>query len=311
MLVATEDLDPTADLVITELNRRRVPVLRVDPGRRGTTTLAARTTRDGWSGRLVVGDRSVDLANVRALYHRRPTPYSVSASEQGERFAAQEHRRGFGGVLGSLPGCLYVSHPLAIARAEYKTAQLVAAGRFGMPVPPTIITNDPTEAKAFCRQHRAIYKPLHAGEYTVDGSPAGIWAASVDPEEITGAVSLSPHLFQGYIDKIADIRATVVGDRVFCVRIIAPPGVPDWRAAYKSLVYEAVSCSDGIRRAMLAFLEYFGLVFGAFDFAVTADDVWWFLECNPNGQWAWLESATEQPIASALADLLQNGVTRA
>ncbi|MFD4834104.1 hypothetical protein ACFWPV_30330 [Streptomyces uncialis] len=31
-MVLTEPADPTADLVITELNDRRVPVVRLDPG---------------------------------------------------------------------------------------------------------------------------------------------------------------------------------------------------------------------------------------------------------------------------------------
>ena len=33
VIVSTEHEDPTADLVIAELNRRNVPVLRLDPGR--------------------------------------------------------------------------------------------------------------------------------------------------------------------------------------------------------------------------------------------------------------------------------------
>ncbi|BFO21296.1 hypothetical protein SHKM778_76840 [Streptomyces sp. KM77-8] len=45
VLVCTAYEDPTADLVIAELNRRQVPVLRFDPGRDFPTAvaLAART----------------------------------------------------------------------------------------------------------------------------------------------------------------------------------------------------------------------------------------------------------------------------
>jgi hypothetical protein len=31
----------------------------------------------------------------------------------------------------------------------------------------------------------------------------------------------------------------------------------------------------------------------------------WFLEINPNGQWAFVEEVTGQPMGKALADLLQ------
>lgn len=127
-------------------------------------------------------------------------------------------------MLGALPGCLYLSHPQAIARAEYKPAQLDAATRGGFMVPATLITNDLGEAKQFCAEQRTIYKPLHAGAYEVEGEPAGIWAAPVEAGEIDGAVSHSAHLFQPQVPKVADVRAVVVGRQVFAARITAPPG---------------------------------------------------------------------------------------
>lgn len=320
VLICTEHEDATADLVIAELNRRRVPVLRFDPGRDfpASVSLAARIgaggafrTRPGggWDGYLTVGERTADLASVRALYHRRPSPYATSGGEQAARFAAQENRRGLGGVLGALPECLYVSHPQAIARAEYKPAQLAAAIDVGLTVPDTLITNDPREAAQFCTEQSAIYKPLHAGSYEVGGEPAGIWAAPVGADEIDGAVGRSAHLFQARVPKEADVRAVVVGEQVFSARITAPPGVVDWRSEYRNLTYEPVTCPKETSGALVRFLAVFGLAFGAFDFAVTADGTWWFLECNPNGQWAWLEDAAELPITEAVADLLENGAT--
>jgi hypothetical protein len=45
-------------------------------------------------------------------------------------------------------------------------------------------------------------------------------------------------------------------------------------------------------------------MYGAFDFSIDRDGGWWFLECNPNGQWGFITEATGIPIASAIADLL-------
>ncbi|WP_432129413.1 ATP-grasp ribosomal peptide maturase [Streptomyces sp. bgisy082] len=310
VLVTTENEDATADLVIAELNRRRVPVVRFDPGRDfpDGVGLTAYVSERGWSGRLIAHGRAAELEEVRALYHRRPSIYQrVNDEDQAARFAAQENRRGLGGVLSSLPNCLYLSHPQAIARGEYKPAQLAEAQRLGLLVPKTLITNDPAEAHAFAAEHPVIYKPLHAGAYHVDGEPAGIWAAPVKSHEIDHGVSRCAHLFQEQVEKSADIRAVVVGDEVFCVRITAPEGVVDWRAEYKNLTYEAVDCPEGVRWALIRFLGAFGLNFGAFDFAVSTDGGWWFLECNPNGQWAWLEHEAGLPITVAIADLLEKG----
>jgi hypothetical protein len=55
-------------------------------------------------------------------------------------------------------------------------------------------------------------------------------------------------------------------------------------------------------------MAHFGLIYGAFDFVVTFDDQWTFLECNPGGQYGWLESATDAPLTATLAELLAKGV---
>ena len=53
------------------------------------------------------------------------------------------------------------------------------------------------------------------------------------------------------------------------------------------------------------------LAYGAFDFVVTRDGDVVFLECNPGGQWLWLEKATNLPISQAVADLLaQSGLAK-
>jgi hypothetical protein len=40
------------------------------------------------------------------------------------------------------------------------------------------------------------------------------------------------------------------------------------------------------------------------DFGVDAAGRWQFFECNPNGQWGWIEQETGLPIAAAIARLL-------
>lgn len=50
--------------------------------------------------------------------------------------------------------------------------------------------------------------------------------------------------------------------------------------------------------------DLMGLNFGCFDFIVTPSLEYVFLECNPNGQWLWVELATEQRISEAIAEFL-------
>jgi D-alanine-D-alanine ligase-like ATP-grasp enzyme len=51
-------------------------------------------------------------------------------------------------------------------------------------------------------------------------------------------------------------------------------------------------------------MKAFDLIYGAFDFIVTPEGRYVFLEVNPSGQYMWVECATGLEITTALADAL-------
>ncbi|MFH8977776.1 ATP-grasp ribosomal peptide maturase [Streptomyces sp. NPDC017890] len=312
VLVATEADDITADMVITELNRRNVPVVRFSPADIGAgLTVSARfgTCPAPVVGQVRTRSRTADLTQVRAVYWRRPTwPAFPHHSDDDARLAAAQVRYGLGGTLYSLDGPLWVNHPLRNAAADYKPAQLAVAQRLGLPVPPTIVTNDPGEARQFITSHAAvIHKTLRWTPYQRDGVPVTAWAEPVTAAEIDDSVSVTPHLFQARVNKVADVRVLVVGSRVFAVRIDS--SLLDWRKDYSALSYTVVGLPDHMDKALRAYLDHFGLMSGSFDLAVDRSGDHWWLELNPNGQWAWLEEKTGLAMSAAFADLLTQGET--
>ncbi|MFJ8049780.1 ATP-grasp ribosomal peptide maturase [Streptomyces luteogriseus] len=306
VLVVTSLHDPTADVVISELHDRDVPVVRLDSGDfPATLSVEAEITEHGLGGRLLTPSRTADLANVRSLYYRRPTGFAFPhLDEQDSRFAVTQARYGLGGVLASLPGCLYVNHPHRIGDAEFKPAGLATAVDAGFLVPPTLITSSPDAAREFIKAHDSvIYKPLSTPVYRVDGVSSAIRVAEVTADDVDDDIAGTAHLFQERVPKVADVRVTVIGGDVFCVRIDSD--LLDWRTDYSRLTYTPVEAPPGIRPALHRYMNRFRLVFGAFDFAVGEDGRWWFLECNPSGQWHWLETETGLPMCAALTDLLE------
>ncbi|MGW0842629.1 hypothetical protein ACWD26_21190 [Streptomyces sp. NPDC002787] len=119
-----------------------------------------------------------------------------------------------------------------------------------------------------------------------------------------------PALFQQAVAKTADVRVAAVGERLFVTRITTDGDHLDWRLDYDLITCTPMDLTDvpaQVRQGIRAYLKAFGLVFGAFDFAVEAGGAWRFLECNPNGQWAFVDRDTTGAIACALADLLEKG----
>jgi hypothetical protein len=125
-----------------------------------------------------------------------------------------------------------------------------------------------------------------------------------DLTDLTG-VRVTAHLFQQFIEnKAFEVRATVVGERVFAAAIHAGSDAAqiDFRADYASLTYSSIEPPAIVRDGMFAFMRTFGLVFGAFDFAVTTEGEWIISTCAvPAIPTAWLAQAA--PGAVILTDV--------
>ncbi|MGW3227488.1 helix-turn-helix domain-containing protein [Kitasatospora sp. NPDC001095] len=121
VLVLTGTFDPTADLVIEELNRRGTPVFRTDTAFPSRLAVAAGLdgTGAGWAGTLTTDRRTLDLSAVRSVYYRRPTApeFPEEMPVEARSVAAAEARRGFGGLLSALP-CRWLPPPGRAADAE-------------------------------------------------------------------------------------------------------------------------------------------------------------------------------------------------
>ncbi|MFK0217966.1 ATP-grasp ribosomal peptide maturase [Streptomyces vinaceus] len=313
VLVITALGDVTADLVLSELYGRGVPAVRLDPAIDfpEPARMSARVGEATLTGDLTTATRHVDLSSVRSVYWRRPTPYGDprQAEAPEQRFTIEQTRAGFTGLLTALPGVLHVNHPIRNRAADYKLAQLDTAARLGLAVPDTLITNVPADARRFATEHASvIYKPVHgvhlAGE---DGRNRTIWVRPVHADELDDSIALCPHLFQACVPKIADIRLAAVGDNLFATRIDTDGDHVDWRQDQRLITCSPTPIPCAVRKAVRSYLHAFGLTFGAFDFALDEGGRWWFLECNPNGQWAFVNEPTIRDIASALADTLQKG----
>lgn len=315
VLILTRRMDPTADLVVQELDRRQVPVMRLDPadllGCGGLTAqIDARTGQ--WKGELANADgRAIALDEIRSIYWRRPTRIANEATaDVAELFAQRETEAAFMGVLWSL-GARWVNDPHDNRRANSKALQLRIASQYGLAIPGSLITDDADAAQRFARQHDTIYK--HIGDSPplfVDGKPAAIYTTAVKAADIDDSVSLASHFFQQRIRKTYEVRLTVVGNRMFAGRIDAHSEAArvDFRADYANLTYEKVDVPPDVRAGVRRLMARFNLLYGALDFVVR-DGQWIFLEINPNGQWGWIAYETAAPVTSAIADLLEEPCT--
>lgn len=125
------------------------------------------------------------------------------------------------------------------------------------------------------------------------------------PEE---AFSQTVSFVQEYIEKEYELRVTVVDNTVIATKILSQDlpedkGKTDWRQGYDDgLVFEEFILPEAIQVQCKTLVHAMGLNFGCIDLIVKPNGDYVFLECNPNGQWLWIELANGQKIAESIAD---------
>ncbi|WP_204985414.1 MULTISPECIES: hypothetical protein [Mesorhizobium] len=261
---------------------------------------------------LYDGERTVRLCEIRSAYFRRPQVPELPSADQ-DRYSAYR-RDEWLSLLKSLYLFLenrWLSHPSAILLAEDKPRQLRIARSLGFDIPETLISNSFIEASRFAAGRTVIGKPLRNALVQPNGEERVIFTTRLPElvEDDKESVAAVPVIYQVEIPKVCDIRVTVVGERVFAVTIDSQSRhetVTDWRkGSFPDLIHQIVCLPKDVEAACVDLTRRLNLRFGAIDLVLDHEGRYWFLECNPNGQWAWIENRTGLAISAAIVDELE------
>lgn len=210
------------------------------------------------------------------------------------------------------PQAFWVNPPAHAARASSKMLQHAVAREVGLRMPETLYTNSPGEVRAFLsRTGSVIYKPLLPTAWSAENRRFVPYTSRItDPSLIDETLRLTPGIFQEQTPKRHEIRLTVMGRRCFAAKIEPKAGATarlDWRQAPDELQFEPAILPREIEMKCFDLLEALGLVFGCFDFIVTPDGSYVFLEVNEMGQFLFVERCCDLPLLDAFTSFLMQG----
>lgn len=314
ILIITSRSDTTADYVVLELRRTGASYFRINTEdiffNIDATIAVAGSSVDVCLG-LPKG--TVDLSGVKSVWYRRPqlAPIPSSISDRGASKFVRSERRGFLDMLyESIPG-LWVSRPHAIRRAENKLLQLREAARIGLRIPQTHVTNSASAAQAFLHSvgDVAVIKPTVDGFISIAGQDKIIYANLIHTDDIIAQeLAISPCIFQERLAAILNIRAVVIGGFCCAVEVHPPDGhdsVLDWRHWLKGEPnYKRHELPKSVSRQCITLVHEMGLEFSSMDLIQVDGGVYFFLDLNPNGQWAWFDESLECELRDAMCQLL-------
>ncbi len=315
ILILTNTIDPHTDAVINQIQDKN-SVFRIN-----TDELLNEFGYDFFHddkislGRLTNPLReTLTLEDIRCIYYRRPEKPTPYVKSKMEKVIIEEAWHGLYHLLFKAYNNSWLGHPHRDKVASSRVVQLMNAKKIGWKTPPTLISRDAAQIRKFCTSHSDIaIKPLGEKGATIDDLWVPYFTSRVGSEQILKKtdeeISATYNYIQQYIPKQNEWRITVIGEDVFPCIIHSQTtegSQTDWRKVdFDTVHHEKGIISESFKTELIQYLKSLNLPFGAFDFILTPDNEFVFLECNPNGQWLWIEELTGHKISKSIAKWLE------
>lgn len=310
VLIASSSLDPIWKPVAEDLLGRGYDVIAYEADKVASGEMAFSVQLNQKGLTVNYDGRTIRMDDIAAAWFRRPNMFSGDLPDLALQTSLDRERKGVQSfVWDQIPDKVWINSPRKMRRAESKLRQLTVARRVGFAVPDTVVTNRWQDiVETF--PERVIEKPVVSPSLLTTAGRKVVYTEVFENNstQLSAGANPFPGLWQPLLGKNREWRITVVGKDTFdAVVETTDSAKDDWRRHVQDT--EAVkfvkdTFPEDLRGMCLAYLEKEHLQFGAFDFIEDNDGRVIFLECNPNGQYTWLESRLGFPIAKAIADKL-------
>lgn len=324
ILLITDKGDVHADFVTLELRKIGGDIIRMntrDLACNSDLALGKWELARPWQLKFHFQDSNkiVTSESFDTIWYRKPEsvePDSNITEEHAKVFVKEEYSYFLRSFYNLYSQKRWVNPFWNLRHASQKLPNLELAVKLGLKIPKTLITNNPETAREFgehCNWNLLV-KTFHFSGFAVNQTEAWhCFAKHIDKEQFlqfAETINFAPTFLQQYIDKSIELRVTIIGEEVFTAAIHSQEiekTKSDWRAIdsyqIKHTVYDL---PVDITHKLLAFNRHYSLAFSTFDLILTPQGEYYFLECNPNGQWYWIEELTQMPMAKTMAKLLMS-----
>jgi hypothetical protein len=235
-----------------------------------------------------------------------PSEIPGAQSTLKEKFCMYEWRPVLETMHTFLDKSKWINPPIHSQQISRKPLQLKLARQCGLNIPHTIITNDGRETSHLFEIGNVIYKTTTS--FCTEHS--AIYTNAIRSPQVSSnleSIAMAPGIFQQQIKKQHELRVTIVRNEIFTVKIDSQKKaatVVDWRRSPSKEMYDHGALTAETTIKLLNFHQQAGLIYAAYDFIVDVEGNEFFLECNPGGQWLWLEHSiwnSQTSISAALA----------
>jgi len=318
LLVVTNKSDLASDYLIVKLKSKSIPFKRLnteDFGREFNIEIVINKYETSFA--IIFFDGIVlRESEISSVYFRQPNPPKLDGlvAETDKEFAEREAIELLRSIWRMIPEKKWLNHPKKLWIAVNKIEQLIAAKNIGFNIPKTLLSSYKDSVATFIEKSndKVVAKAIkHGFQLRKDG----IWIAMTQrlPSNYINQFETFanfPMTYQSEIEKNYDIRVVVVGCKIFATAIYSQEyeeTAIDWRMGDLieiPLRHEKIKLPNSLEKKCKKLVDHFSLQYSSMDFVLGKDGKYYFLELNPNGQWAWIEQLVNYPIRDAIIETL-------
>jgi hypothetical protein len=240
--------------------------------------------------------RQLDLAKIRSVYWRCYHGQSAATlPDAGQaHLAANDARSLFESLLISLPA-KWVNGWSAYRLHQTKPAQLAKVAALGVPVPATLLGNNPAAVRAFAAHYpRCVFKPVQGGAHTRRLEPRHL------TDENLRNLVLAPVTIQEEVPG-TDVRVFVVGEHLLACEV--QTDALDFRDDPNPHIVEC-QLPPEVAGWCLRAARALELLWTGIDLRRTPEGRHVFLEANPSPMFLGFELRSGLPLTERLVGLL-------
>lgn len=319
ILLLTNKDDVTVDFIVKELKRQKLQYYRLNTE---DIPEIIKIDFNMDNNKFMLYDLKkeirVDLDEIDAVYFRRAQiselNYIDNITGPEKTYLRGELAYVLEGLYKLLENKYWINNVYRIREAENKIFQLQLAKNIGFKIPSAIISNNVESIEAMINLHDndCIIKPIKSGNLKRDFYSRIIFTSQIreDFMKDKDRISSFPVYVQENIHKKYDLRCIVIGTKVYCAQIDSQcyeDSKIDWRKGKRCLEHKKYNLPIDIQEKCIQLTQRLGLNYSAIDLILDKKDQYFFLECNPNGQWAWLEVRLGFPLSRSIVNLLKYG----
>jgi hypothetical protein len=310
LLIISNSGDIHTDYLVDAAKKYDIPCFRFNTDHfRLNGQLNWNVTEDECFLQIQNRDFKLNCNTAGLIVYRRPEPLNLKNPDIEPWLAKllDEEWQSIEKCLSTITSCKVFNPPFSALLAHNKIAQLRAAHKLGMAVPATIISTSKEKLMEFTKKHKCITKGIYRSYIEYEGICRSNFTKTISSQDIENSEKKAcPILLQERIVPEAVWRIVTIDKKIFGFRHTSGEikGTVDSRMATDNSTIEFAPIEEDLKKNIIRLCKHMGIQFASSDFIEDENGRMWFLDLNPDGQWAWLQNSTGFNLADEIVKVI-------